>query len=115
MTFLSRLCSAAAEADILYSTSFCELFQAWVQSLSSSKIRAFRHTATIIALQTAAALNSVHLTVKKEHGQASRAKEAEEKKGRKDKARLKDLEKNVKAAHGRLTKLEEFLDSVYSG
>jgi cohesin complex subunit SA-1/2 len=106
---------AAASSEILYETAFCDLFQAWIHSLSSSKIRAFRHTATVVALLTVAALNAVHVAVKKEHASASRAKEAEEKKGRKDKARLKDLEKTATAIHERQTKLEEYLDLLYEG
>jgi cohesin complex subunit SA-1/2 len=114
-SFLSRLYAAAASSEILYDTNFCDLFQAWIQSLSSSKIRAFRHTATVVALLTVVSLNSVHVTVTKEHGQANRAKEAEQKKGRKDKARLKDLEKRATAVHERQTEIEEYLDLLYEG
>lgn len=49
----------------------------------------------------------------KEFAQVSRAKEAEEKKGRKDKARLKDLGKNVNEAHKKKTTLEEYLKDLF--
>lgn len=114
-SFFARLYASAASSEILYDTNFCDLFQSWILSLSSSKIRAFRHTATVVALLTVASLNSVHVAVFKEHGQANRAKEAEQKKGRKDKARLKDLEKRATAVHERVTKVEEYLDLLYEG
>lgn len=114
-TFLAKLYTAAASSDILYETNFCDVFQSWIQSLSSSKIRAFRHTSTVIALVTVSALNTVHVGVKKEHASASRARDAEEKKGRKDKARLNDLQKAASEIHAKQTKLEEYFDLLYEG
>lgn len=49
----------------------------------------------------------------KEFESASRAREAEGKKGRKDKARLKDLGKNVEEVLGRKNRLEEFLTELF--
>lgn len=43
-----------------------------------------------------------------------RAKEAEEKKGRKDKARLRDMERQVKEAHERLQAVEELIEESYT-
>lgn len=60
-------------------------------------------------------LSEVSVIVNKEFGNASRAREAEEKKGRKDKARLKDLKKLVDEAHERKTALEEFLRECFEG
>ncbi|KAM0792165.1 hypothetical protein ACM66B_004862 [Microbotryomycetes sp. NB124-2] len=112
-SFLSRLYRAAATSEILYDTPFSDLVQAWILVLSSSKIRAFRHTATVIALLSVSALNEVHIEVTKEQSQASRAKEAEEKKGRKDKARLKELTKNVQRAAERQKKVEDLINESY--
>lgn len=114
-SFLLKLFAAAASSEILYDTNFAELLEAWIVSLSSSKIRAFRHTATVVALTTVSALNAVHVEVKKDFTQASRAREAEEKKGRKDKARLKDLAKRADTIQERQSKVEELLDLLYEG
>ncbi|GAA6060152.1 hypothetical protein JCM10212_001449 [Sporobolomyces blumeae] len=111
--FVSKLINAAAD-DILFSTSFYEHFQAWTHALSSSQIRALRHTATVIVLLSIDALTTLELSVRKEHGQAMRAKDAEAKKNRKDKARLKDMEKQVQEIHERLEAVEEFEEEAYT-
>lgn len=112
-SFLSRLFTASAATQILYDTSFCQLLQSWLTSLSSSTIRSFRHTATVISLGAVTALCHVAVAVNKEFESASRAREAEGKKGRKDKARLKDLGKNVEEVLGRKNRLEEFLTELF--
>ncbi|KAK4699710.1 cohesin complex subunit SA-1/2, partial [Phenoliferia sp. Uapishka_3] len=113
--FLSRIFTTAASSEILYDETFCQTIQSWLTSLSSSKIRSFRHTATVISLFTVSSLSEVSVAVNKEFTQASRAKEAEEKKAKKDKARLKDLEKNVKGTHEKKTKVEEHLGELCDG
>ncbi|BGP22583.1 cohesin complex subunit SA-1/2 [Rhodotorula toruloides] len=112
--FLSKLVSETAVDDMLYSTSFYEQFSSWVHALSSSQIRAFRHTATVIVLLSVNGLSTLHVDVRKQHAQRVRAKEAEEKKGRKDKARLKDMEKQVKEAHEKLEMVEQFMEESYT-
>ena len=112
-SFLTRLFVAAAASEILYDTSFCQVFQSWLTSLSSSKIRSFRHTATVFSLSAVSALCQVAVGVNKEFAGASRALEAEQKKGRKDKSRLKDLEKTVGEVHERKTKLEEYMTELF--
>ncbi|GAA6000843.1 cohesin subunit IRR1 [Rhodotorula paludigena] len=111
--FLQKLLVASAD-DLLFSTSFNEHFSAWVHALSSSQIRALRHTATVISLLCVNALSTLHVQVRKEHAQAVRAKEAEEKKSRKDKARLRDMERQVKEAHERLEAVEGFMEESYT-
>lgn len=112
-SFLQKLLVASAD-DLLYDTSFYEHFQAWIHALSSSQIRALRHTATVVALQLVHALSVLRIQVDKEHAQTVRAKEAEEKKGRKDKARLRDMERQVKEAHKRLQAVEEYMEESYN-
>jgi len=82
--------------------------------MSSSQIRALRHTATVVVLFCVNALSTLHVQVRKEHAQVVRAKEAEEKKSRKDKARLRDMERQVKEAHERLETVEAFMDESYT-
>ncbi|GAA5954369.1 hypothetical protein JCM3765_004438 [Sporobolomyces pararoseus] len=111
--FLLKLLTTASE-DILFSTSFYEHFQAWTHALSSSQIRALRHTATVIVLLSIDALTILEDKIRKEHSQAMRAKEAEEKKNRKDKSRLKDMEKQVQEIHERLEAVEAFEEEAYT-
>ena len=111
--FLLKLLTSASE-DILFSTSFYEHFQAWTHALSSSQIRALRHTATVIVLLSIDALTILEDKIRKEHSQAMRAKEAEEKKNRKDKSRLKDMEKQVQEIHERLEAVEALQEEAYT-
>ncbi|GAA6003229.1 hypothetical protein JCM10207_001811 [Rhodosporidiobolus poonsookiae] len=112
--FLTKLVLLAADDSLLYTSSFFTHFTSWVHALSSSQIRALRHTATVIVLQLVGALSELHVAVEKEHAQAVRAKEAEEKKGRKDKARLKDMQRQVEERHERLEVVEGFTDEGYT-
>ncbi|GAA5977007.1 hypothetical protein JCM11641_002225 [Rhodosporidiobolus odoratus] len=112
--FLSKLLTLSSNYDDLYSTSFYTHFTSWVYALSSSQIRALRHTATVITLLCVSALSELHVQVKKEHGQAVRAKESEERKGRKDKGRLRDMERQVKEVHERLEQVEGWVDEGYT-
>lgn len=66
-----------------------------------------------MCLISVTALCDVAVAVNKEFSIASRAKETEEKKGKKDTARLKEMKKNVKAVHARKTQLEEFLSELF--
>ncbi|GAA6013136.1 hypothetical protein JCM11491_005192 [Sporobolomyces phaffii] len=111
--FFLKLLTTASE-DILFSTSFYEHFQFWTHALSSSQIRALRHTATVIVLLSIDALTILEDGIRKEHSQAMRAKEAEEKRGRKDKSRLKDMEKQVQEIHERLEAVEAFEEEAYT-
>lgn len=114
-SFLTRLFVTTASTEILYDDTFNPLFQAFLTSLSSSKIRAFRHTSTVVALGCIASLSEVAVTVNKEFSQASRAVEAEGKKGKKDKGRLKDLTKLRDEVHERKVKLEGYLTEIFEG
>lgn len=110
LSFLSRLILSSATSEILYDPVFTSTLVAWLTSLSSSKIRSFRHSSTVISLALVSALAEVGVKINLEFGSASRAKEAEEKKAKSriDKSRLKDLEKIVLEVHERKEKCEEF-------
>ena len=54
--FLERLISSAAELGSLYTSDLMPTLQTWVIAMSSSQLRSFRHTATVIALEVETAL-----------------------------------------------------------
>ena len=64
--FLSRLVLSSAELGSLYTTDLMLALQAWVAAMSSSQLRSFRHTATLIALEVETALCDVASAVEKE-------------------------------------------------
>lgn len=89
--------------------------------MSSSQLRAFRHTATVIALEVETALCEVAAEVEKEAEVVSRQREGERKrkKGKTDAstatARDKDLEKKADEVRERRKKLSEFLKEFVDG
>lgn len=87
--------------------------------MSSSQLRAFRHTATVIALEVETSLCEVAAEVEKEAEVVSRQREGERKrkKGKADAstARDKDLEKKAEEVRERRKKLSEYLKEFVDG
>ena len=117
--FLSRLISSAADMGQLYSTELMTTLQAWVVAMSSSQLRSFRHTASVVALEVETALCEVAAAVEKEAEVVSRQKEGERKrkKGRTEPATAREKELDGKAAEirERRAKLAEFLKEFVDG
>nr|WJN25060.1 sister chromatid cohesion subunit [Tranzscheliella williamsii] len=108
--FLQRLVMSAYEAEILTTDGFMETYSAWVSAMSSSSLRSFRHTATVLALWTISAINEVNGQASKDLSIATKQRDAEKKKARTDKSRLKDLESKVVSARKLKAKLEEYIN-----
>ncbi|KAJ7595027.1 hypothetical protein C8J56DRAFT_1013025 [Mycena floridula] len=122
--FFSRLILSAAEMGSLYTTTLIPTLQTWVVAMSSSQIRSFRHTATVVVMEVQSGLCSVAKAVEKEVEVVGRQREGEKK--RKSKvpnnnkglsAREKELESKSKEVNKRKTTvdgyIQEFLDSVF--
>lgn len=88
-----------------------DTLQQWVVSMSSSQIRSFRHTATVIALEAETALCDVAAAVEKEAEVVARQREGEKKrKGSKGgNIRDKELEKKAHEVSKRQKKLASFI------
>ena len=76
---IEHLVLAAAELGSLYSTDLITTLQTWVIAMSSSQIRSFRHTATVVALEVETALCQVAAAVEKEAEILGRQREGERK------------------------------------
>ncbi|KAA1471951.1 hypothetical protein DENSPDRAFT_148019 [Dentipellis sp. KUC8613] len=118
--FLERLITSAAELGSLYSTDIMATLQTWVVAMSSSQLRSFRHTATVVALEVETALCDVAAAVEKEAEVIARQKEGERKRkaGKKDKgsnAREKELEGKAAEVRERRTQLAELLKEFVDG
>ncbi|KAI3476904.1 hypothetical protein L1887_61495 [Cichorium endivia] len=108
--FLHRLVMSAYDAEILTADGFMEPYQAWVSAMSSSSLRSFRHTATVIALWTISALSEVGAQATKDLATATKQRDAEKKKARTDKSRLKDLESKLVESRKLKARLEEYIN-----
>lgn len=93
--------------------------QTWVIAMSSSQIRSFRHTATVVALEIETALCDVSAAVEKEAEIVGRQREGEKKRKATNKggggARLKELEAKAKEIRERRSRLAEFLKEFVDG
>lgn len=117
--FLSRLISSAAALGQLYTTDLVMTLSTWVLAMSSSPLRSFRHTATVVALEIETALCEVTASVEKEAEVLSRQKEGERKrkkgKGEPTTAREKELENKSQEVRERRAKLSEFFKDFVDG
>jgi cohesin complex subunit SA-1/2 len=91
--------------------------QTWITSMSSSQLRSFRHTATVVALEILTALCDVAAAVDKEADvlDRQRAGERKRKAGNKTKAvtgREKELEGKAMEVRQRKASLADFLKEL---
>lgn len=115
--WIERLIISASDLGALYSTQLMETLQQWVVSMSSSQIRSFRHTATVIALEAETALCEVAAAVDKESEVVARQREGEKKrKGPKaGNPRLKELDTKAQEVKRRQNKLKSFIKEFVDG
>ncbi|KAH8112371.1 hypothetical protein DFH11DRAFT_1607236 [Phellopilus nigrolimitatus] len=116
--FLTRLVQSSAELGVLYSSDLLMTIQAWVVAMSSSQLRSFRHTATVIALEIETALCDVAAAVEKEAEVITRQREGERKrKTGKGASTVREKEFEAKAVEvkERRAKLAEFLKEFFDG
>jgi cohesin complex subunit SA-1/2 len=87
--------------------------------MSSSVIRSFRHTATVIALETQTALCTVAATIDSELEMVQRQREGEKKKKNKGKGatggRDKEFELKAQEIKEKRTQLSEFIKEFFDG
>ncbi|KAH6910734.1 cohesin subunit [Coprinopsis sp. MPI-PUGE-AT-0042] len=116
--FIERLITSAAELGLLYSSDLMATLQTWVVAMSSSQIRSFRHTASVVALEVETALCEVAAAVEKESQVVGRQREGEKKRkgtGKGGSARDKELEAKAQEVRGRRKQLAEFLKEFVDG
>ncbi|KIK96764.1 hypothetical protein PAXRUDRAFT_825621 [Paxillus rubicundulus Ve08.2h10] len=115
---IERLILAAAELGSLYTSDLITTLQTWVVAMSSSQIRSFRHTATVVALEVETALCQVAAAVEKEAEIVGRQREGERKRKAKNRptgVREKDLDGKAAEVRKRRTALAEYLKEIVDG
>ena len=94
--FIHALISTAHAAGILYSdAALIENIEVWVTTMSSSAVRPFRHTATVICLTIASTMCSLVHELVDSTAKTMRQREGEQKKKSVNKGRIKDLEAKI--------------------
>ncbi|KIY49777.1 hypothetical protein FISHEDRAFT_40501 [Fistulina hepatica ATCC 64428] len=102
---LERIVISSADLGLLYSSDLIPTLQAWVVAMSSSNLRAVRHTATVVALDVETALSDVAARVEKEAEVVGRQREGEKRRGK----GTKGLEAKAAEVRERRKQLAEYL------
>lgn len=113
--FFERLIFSSAESDQLYNTELMRCIQYWVTPMSSSQIRGFRHTSTIIALEIETALADLAASVEKEAEVVARQRKGERKRKGGGSGGSKELDAKANAIREKRTKVAEYLKDFVDG
>ena len=116
--FFATLISTCHAAGLLYSDlAILENIEVWVHTMSSSSLRPFRHTATVIALTIGNTLCTVAADIADNAAKTMRQKEGEQKKKSVNKERVKALEAKIAEGDRRRTQvldsMKYLLDAVF--
>ena len=106
LSLLQQLFHDAAEAEIMTHESLLDPFQAWVVALSSSPLRSFRHTATLVALWMLQSLSALRAEAQDDLSVAEKQRDAEANKASANRTRLAHTQQKIDQLEG----LTEFLD-----
>ena len=116
--FFATLISTCHAGGLLYSDlAILENIEVWVHTMSSSTLRPFRHTATLIALTIGNTLCTVTAEIAENAAKTTRQKEGEQKKKSVNKERVKALEAKIAEGDRRraqlLDSMKYLLDAVF--
>ncbi|KAI9827338.1 MAG: hypothetical protein M1819_006980 [Sarea resinae] len=93
--FVSLVATMDATSALYDDLALIENIQVWVTTMSSSAIRPFRHTATVISLAIVSALCDVGRAIEETSAKTLRQQEGEKKKARVNKARVASLQAKI--------------------
>lgn len=112
--FFHSLISTAHAAGILYSDEgLFESLQVWVTSMSSSAIRPFRHTATVVSLAIGNTLCSLAADIADNVAKTMRQKDSEQKKKSVNKERVAVLQTKIADDQKRKAAVESMLADIF--
>ena len=113
-SFFASLIETAHASGILYADlALIENIQVWVTTMSSSGIRPFRHTATVVSLSMASALCEVMKVITNETATTIRQRDGERKKKRVNKELVAILEAKIKESEKKRELVESWLRDVF--
>ncbi|MCJ1394848.1 hypothetical protein MMC18_008887 [Xylographa bjoerkii] len=112
--FFQSLVTSAHAKGLLYSdVALMENIQVWVTTMSSSGIRPFRHTATVLSLAVASALCGLMKEIVDNIATTTRQKESERKKKSVNKGRVSALQTKVGEMEKKKDLVESWLKDVF--
>lgn len=112
--FFHSLIATVHASGLLYNDiALIENIQVWVTTMSSSGIRPFRHTATVISLAIATALCNIMKDIVENTATTMRQKESEQKKKSVNKGRVAALQAKVDGNEKKREQVEGWLRDVF--
>ncbi|USW50051.1 Putative armadillo-like helical, stromalin conservative domain, cohesin subunit Scc3/SA [Septoria linicola] len=108
--FVQQLIKSIHAAGILINNpEVLDNISVWFSTMSSASDRSFRHTATVVSLNVVTAMCEIARDLAKQAPTLQRQADAEKKKARVNKARVKDIEEKAKQANLDLEYMEALL------
>ena len=112
--FFETLIATCHASGLLYSDlAIIENIDVWVSTMSSSAIRPFRHTATVVSLSIATALCKVANELTENTAKTTRQKEGEQKKKSVNKGRVKEFETKIAEGDRKRSQVVESLKGIF--
>ena len=112
--FFETLIATCHASGLLYSDlAIIENIDVWVSTMSSSAIRPFRHTATVVSLAIATALCKVANELTENTAKTMRQKEGEQKKKSVNKGRVKEFESKIAEGNRKRAQIVESLQGIF--
>ena len=112
--FFDSLIKTIHASSILYKdVALFENLQIWVTTMTSSGVRPFRHTATVISLAIVSAFCDVAKEIKDSVARSTRQFEGEKKKNKVNKGRLASIEKGIRENEKRLETIDSIVKDVF--
>lgn len=113
-SFIESLMDAIHTKDLYLSNpDLMEGMQVWIATMSSSTLRQFRHTSTVIALDMMSQMSQIAADIRRANGMVNRQLEAEKKKARLNEARIESMEQKFKEGEERREAVEGVLKDMF--
>ena len=113
-SFIASLTNTAHASGVLYGDlALIENIQVWVTAMSSSAIRPFRHTATVVSLAMASAICDIMKEIYDDTARTMRQKESERKKKPVNKERVAAIEAKVRDSEKKRELAESWLRDIF--
>jgi cohesin complex subunit SA-1/2 len=114
-SFLESLVSELSTKDLfVLDPPLIENIQSWLAAMSTSTLRQFRHTATVIELDLMTQMSIAAADIRKTNGTTNRQLEAEGSKSVRNEARIQSLDQKLKEGEERREAIEEVIKDMFN-
>jgi cohesin complex subunit SA-1/2 len=112
-SFFESLVSTIAAGNLLLEDPLLETICSWVGSMSTSTLRQFRHTTTVIALEIISNLSKCSAVIRRAEATTNRQLEAEREKTPQNEARIQDMTAKLEKNEEKRDKVETMITGLF--